>query len=100
MRNLKGLGYQTLTLDALIRLRDHGVNPEYIDELSRIGYAGLSVDELVSLRDHGVSPDEVRRANARAGTRLPIARLLQLADGGWRQSRQELRFTSRLSSLL
>jgi hypothetical protein len=76
------------------------VTPGYIDELSRLGYARLTVDELVSLRDHGVSPDEVRRANTRAGTRLPIPRLLQLADGGWRQSRLELRFTSKLSSLL
>jgi hypothetical protein len=55
---------------------------------------------MIRLRDHGVSPDEVRQANARAGTRLPVTRLLQLADGGWRQSRQELRFTSKLSSLL
>ena len=53
-------------------MRDHGVSPEYIRELKRLGYEGLSVDDLVALRDHGVTIARIRDANKRAGTRLPL----------------------------
>jgi hypothetical protein len=84
VRDLRRLGYQSLPIDALIRLRDQGVSPAYIDELADIGYARLGVEDLVSLRNQGVSPDEVRRANARAGGRLSVERIRELAARGWR----------------
>ena len=54
----------------------------YAKELKALGYDSLTLDDLVLLRDHGVTPDRVRSANARAGTRLPIDTLRSLADGG------------------
>ncbi len=40
-----------MSLDDLIRLRDHGVTPKEVRELKKIGNDRLTIDELVSLRD-------------------------------------------------
>ena len=58
------------------------MTPGYAKELKALGYDSLTLDDLVMLRDHGVTPDRVRSANARAGTRLPIDMLRSLADSG------------------
>lgn len=60
------------------------MSPAQIDELADIGYARLGVEGLVSLRNQGVSPEEIRRANTRAGSRLSVERLRELAARGWR----------------
>jgi hypothetical protein len=51
-----GLGYRSVRVDALIRLRDHGVDPEYVAGMASSGLAKLSADDLVRARDHGVDP--------------------------------------------
>ena len=50
-RELTALGYTRMSLDDLIRLRDHGVTPKEVRELKKIGNDRLTIDELVSLRD-------------------------------------------------
>jgi hypothetical protein len=40
-----------VSLDDLIRLRDHGVTPKEVRELKKIGNDRLTIDELISLRD-------------------------------------------------
>jgi hypothetical protein len=72
------LGYKSVTLDNLIRIRDHGVTPDYAKALKALGYDGLTVDDLVMLRDHGLTAERIRNANERAGTRLPIDLLRSL----------------------
>ncbi len=75
---------QGLSLDELIRQRDHGVSPAYLREQNELGYKGLTVDDLVGLRNHGVSPERIRTANERAGTPLTIDALKSAAANGWR----------------
>jgi beta-lactamase regulating signal transducer with metallopeptidase domain len=80
-RGLTSLGYTNLPVETLIRLRDHGVTPEYAGELRKLGYDNVPVDDLVMLRDHGFDADRIRDANTRAGTRLPLDLLKNLARG-------------------
>ena len=42
VRDMAGLGYRLGTVDALIRLRDHGVDPGYVRGMAANGFSGLS----------------------------------------------------------
>ncbi len=65
-------GYTKLPLDMLLRIRDHGVSPEYVRGMKGLGYS-LAPDELVRARDHGVTVEYVRDIGG--------ARLRKTADG-------------------
>jgi hypothetical protein len=45
-------GYRVGALDALIRFRDHGVDPEYVRGMRALGVSDLSADDIVRARDH------------------------------------------------
>ena len=60
MQELVTLGYKDLSLEQLIRLRDHGVDPTYIRELKTMGYTNQTPDDLVQLRDRGVSRNRLK----------------------------------------
>jgi hypothetical protein len=47
-----------------------------------LGYDRLTVDDLVTLRDHGLTPDRIRAANARTGTTNSVDALKALASRG------------------
>jgi beta-lactamase regulating signal transducer with metallopeptidase domain len=81
---LAALGYGSLDLEQLLNLRNHGVDADYIRGLQQLGHGRVNTDDLIDLRNHGVEPDRVRAANVRAGIRLVIDRLKELASGGWR----------------
>ena len=53
----------------------------YVGELRALGYAGLAADEIVRLRDHGVMPDFIREANRGGGRHTP-EELVRLRTGG------------------
>ncbi len=76
VRELAALGYTNQSMESLIQLRDHGVTPQYAQELRTLGYERLAPADLIALRDHGLTSDRIRAANARAGTRLPVERLI------------------------
>jgi hypothetical protein len=38
----------------VVRLRDHGVTPDFVGEAERQGYL-FPTDQLIRLRDHGVT---------------------------------------------
>jgi len=51
-----------VALEALIRMRDHGVDPPYVRRVQR-GGAHLTVDEIIQRRDRGMDdPDAVARS--------------------------------------
>jgi len=54
VRSVKTLGYDRLSPDELVRLRDHGLTPERIKRANSSGPAKLSVDELVYKADRGL----------------------------------------------
>jgi hypothetical protein len=59
VRDLRGLGYDSLSADDLVAFRIHGVSPQFIREMKDLGYS-VSADQLVAFRIHGASPEFVR----------------------------------------
>src|SRR5207247_6778371 len=55
-------GYDNLSLDQLIRMKDHGVDAEFIRRAKSQGFQNLSLDQLIRLRDAGVLDCQARSA--------------------------------------
>jgi hypothetical protein len=51
----------------LVRLADHGVEAEFLQELSALHLVDLTVDEIVDMVDHGVDPEFVAKTRAAVG---------------------------------
>lgn len=49
-----------VTTDDLVRMRIHGVTPQFIRELKEVGYGSDPKDRLVQFRIHGVDADFIR----------------------------------------
>ncbi len=56
---LTATGYPKLSVDEIIALKDHGVEPRYVKGMLAAGLGVPSVPQLIRLRDHGVSPEFV-----------------------------------------
>ena len=75
-----------LALDDVVRLKDHGVSPEYIADMKEVGVKDLTLDQLVRLKDHGITPGFVNHARARGFKDSTADELIRLKNGGlWRQ---------------
>ncbi|HYM25666.1 MAG TPA: hypothetical protein VEU08_20745, partial [Vicinamibacterales bacterium] len=55
----KAEGYAGLTLDTLVRMRAHGVDPDYIKRVQQKGVGHLTPDQLIDRRDHGTDDPTV-----------------------------------------
>lgn len=82
LAGLRAAGYSGLSVDDVVRLRDHGVDPSYIGAMRRAGYGGLSADDLIRLRDHGVDAETARALTVSAHRRLTAEELVTLRDHG------------------
>jgi hypothetical protein len=49
--------YGKVPLDKIVELREHGVNPAFVNSFHAMGYKDISLDKALELRDHGVNPD-------------------------------------------
>jgi hypothetical protein len=49
-------GYPKLSVDEMIALKEHGVEPRYVKDMLAAGLGVPSVEEVIRLRDHGVEP--------------------------------------------
>jgi hypothetical protein len=79
---VKRSGLRDVAVRDLVRLRDHGVDLEFIRDLTIIGYAGLSADDVVRLRDHGVESGFLRTLKTSGYQDLPAADIVDLRDHG------------------
>jgi beta-lactamase regulating signal transducer with metallopeptidase domain len=70
------------TVDELIALRQHGVTPEYLDDMAALGYTSASVRDLIRLRDAGVTPEYVKAMKAAGYGGIPAAKLIELRNHG------------------
>ncbi len=54
---LTASGYPKLSVDEIIALKDHGVEPRYVKDMLAAGLGVPGVPQLIRLRDHDVSPE-------------------------------------------
>lgn len=82
LAGLRKAGYTGLSVDDVVRLRDHGVDPAYIGAMRRAGYGGVGVEDLIRLRDHGVDAETARALTASQHGLLRTEDLIMLRDHG------------------
>ena len=56
---LTDAGYTHLSVDEIIALKEHGVEPRYVKDMLSSGLGVPTVDQLIRLREHGVEPGYV-----------------------------------------
>ena len=59
LSELTASGYPKLSVDEIIALKDHAVEPRYVKNMLGAGLGVPAVPQLIRLRDHGVDPDFV-----------------------------------------
>ncbi|MTI30081.1 M56 family metallopeptidase, partial [Xanthovirga aplysinae] len=59
IESLKALGYDRLTLDELISLKNADVDADYIKSLQALGYKDLSLSELISAGHAGINAEYI-----------------------------------------
>ncbi len=83
LRGLADAGYTKVSVDEIIELKEHGVEPDYIKKMLAAGLGPLSVDELIRLREHGVEP-EFAAAISRSGLlrTVDVRSTIELRENG------------------
>jgi beta-lactamase regulating signal transducer with metallopeptidase domain len=64
LSGLAAAGYTDISVDEIIDLREHGVDPRTIQAMLQAGLGRLTVPELIRLQEHGVRPEFVSSAVA------------------------------------
>jgi beta-lactamase regulating signal transducer with metallopeptidase domain len=57
LEGLASAGYVKISVDDVIALREHGVEPPFIKAMVVAGLGTPSVSQLITLREHGVEPE-------------------------------------------
>ena len=80
---LADAGYTNISVDEIIALREHGVEPKWIRKMLPAGLGPLDVKELIQLRERGVDPEFVRGVAASGlVSDLSVATVISLHDNG------------------
>ena len=72
-------GWAKLSIDAIDELRDHGVEPGYLQSIRALG-DGFSISDVAILRDHGVTPTYIRNLHDMGMKNLTATQILRLRD--------------------
>jgi beta-lactamase regulating signal transducer with metallopeptidase domain len=79
---LQSLGYHDISVDQLIRCKEHGVTGEFIADLRKLGYKDLSLEKAVALVDHGVSTEFINSLHHMGYTDISLDMAVRLVDHG------------------
>jgi hypothetical protein len=83
LAGLSNAGYTDISVDDIITLREHGVDPSYIKAMLGAGLGRLSVEQLVRLHDHGVRPEFVAAVVSSGLTAsVDVENAIQLFENG------------------
>lgn len=67
-----------MTVETIIRLKQQGVTPEFVESMRRAGFPNLSSEELIKLRIHGISEEYIKETNKASKEKLSLDDLIQL----------------------
>jgi hypothetical protein len=81
---LVAAGYTNLSVDDIIRMRDAGINADFLRGIAEAGWGKPSPQELIELHQHGVTPQYIRRVKAAGLTNLNLHDVTNLANHGVR----------------
>src|SRR2546430_14140732 len=59
LRSLRDAGLTDLTVDEIIELSEHEVEPAYLIKFREAGISDLTVDQLIELSEHEIKPGNV-----------------------------------------
>ncbi len=76
------MGYPDVPLDKAVELVDHGVDPEFVEDMKKIGQRNITLDEAIRLRDHGVSVSFVRDLSEMGYTNISLEKAVECVDHG------------------
>jgi len=79
---LQSLGYHDISVDQLIRCKEHGVTGEFIADLRKLGYKDVRLDKAVELVDHGVSTEFINSLHRMGYTDISLDMAVRLVDHG------------------
>ncbi len=60
LSEMRQLGYSVTDVDVLFKLRQRGVTPGFVRELTAEGLSGLSAEDLLEAANHGIDSEYVR----------------------------------------
>ncbi len=80
-QNMRASGFN-LSLNDIIRFRSHGIDDEYIKELQQAGFQNLSGDDLIRLRSHGVDADWVKEMQSAGFSKMSLEEIIRLRSHG------------------
>lgn len=82
IHDMSKLGYKFNTVSELIKARDHGVDPDFVTQMANAGYSKLDYDVLLRARDHGADADYVSDMADAGFKKLPLEDLIRARDHG------------------
>jgi hypothetical protein len=76
----QGAGLTHFTLDQIITLSEHEIDPSFIKELREAGLTDLTFEQIIELSEHEIDPEFVRRLR-RAGLPSPtFEQIIELSE--------------------
>lgn len=82
LKGLQAAGIKITTPDNAIELRNHGVSVNLLSSLSAMGYKNINADEAIELVDHGVNAEYIKGLNSSGFTNVSLKDAVELRDHG------------------
>jgi hypothetical protein len=75
-------GYGKVSLEKMVELREHGVDPQFVSDLHQAGYAHVSLEKALEARDHGVTAEYINDMKKAGARDISLDEAIELRDHG------------------
>lgn len=80
IKSLQAIGMTNLTVPQIIQLREHDIEPTYIKALYEAGFTTLSVGQIAQLGEHDVPPLYLKALHDAGFGNLPLSQIIELVE--------------------
>jgi beta-lactamase regulating signal transducer with metallopeptidase domain len=77
-------GYDNLSVDEIINLKNAGVTAQFLTGISQAGWGRLSIQEIIELSNNGVNPEYIRKMKDAGIRDLTLKDVREMANSGVR----------------